>query len=69
MRTYWTLAIRESGVWAPQFGDYDREVVEQERLDVLDGYDPPLKRDTKVIKSGDLQADIDAAIAKLNAKP
>jgi hypothetical protein len=35
-RTYYTLLERRPGekAWAPQFGDFDKEVVEQERRDM-----------------------------------
>lgn len=66
-KRYFTLVVREAGVWAPQFGDYDREVVEEER-EVSLYSDSTLRRaDCKIITSGDRQADIDAAIAKLNS--
>lgn len=62
--TYYTLAVREDGVWAPQFGDYDRDVVADEKLDYRDhGYSA---RDLKIIRTGDTQADIDARIAAMN---
>jgi len=36
-RKYHTIITQEDdGVWSPQFGDYDLEVVRQERLDMLD---------------------------------
>lgn len=64
MRKYYTLAVRENGVWGAQFGDYDKETVEDERADYLD-HDHKA-RDLKVIKSGDGRVAIEAAIAKLN---
>ena len=68
-RKYYTLCTREDGVWAPQFGDYSREVVEQERDDYRDSSHQTYKaRDLRIITSGDKQADINAAVAKLNAK-
>jgi len=64
-RKYFTLAVREAGQWSPQFGDYDRETVEAERDDYRDhGHKV---RDLRIVQSGDTQAAIDAAIAKLNA--
>ena len=62
-RKYHTLAVREAGRWAPQFGDYDRVTVEGKR----DGYrDKGTKaRDLRIITTGDAQADIDAAVAVL----
>jgi hypothetical protein len=32
-RPYYTLAIYEDKCWSPQFGDYERAVVVQERSD------------------------------------
>jgi hypothetical protein len=65
MKKYYTLVTNEDGAgWAPQFGDYDREVVEAE---VEDSYDDIPRRYVKIIRTGDSQAEIDAAIAKLNA--
>lgn len=64
MATYYTLAVRENGTWGAQFGDYDRETVAEEKIDYADhGY---LARDLKIIRTGDNQTDIDAAIAAMN---
>lgn len=49
--------------WSIEFGDYDRETVEAERDEYLRDY--PAKR-LKIIRTGDGQADIEAAVAKLN---
>jgi hypothetical protein len=69
MRKYYTLAIREDGVWTPQFGDYNRSVVEEERSYVVGHPSGEVKKkDTKVICSGSSQASINAAIAKLNER-
>ena len=65
---YYILAECEAATrkWILNFGDYDRDVVKQERLDYADSADCPL-RDLKVIAiKGDAQADVDAAIAALN---
>jgi hypothetical protein len=73
-RRYFSLAVRyrweEAGVehsrWSPEFGDYDREVVEGE----YDDYRSRdfKARDLKIIATGEKQADINAGIAKLNNK-
>jgi hypothetical protein len=64
MATYYTLAVREDGVWGAQFGDYDRETVVDEKIDYHDhGYSA---RDLKIIRTGDNQVDIDARIAAMN---
>lgn len=63
-KPYFTLLVREDGEpWGIHFGDYDREVVEQERVDGLDCYH---KRNMTIIKTGERQAEIDAAVAALN---
>lgn len=65
---YYILAEREADTrkWILNFGDYERDVVVQERLDYSDSADCP-KRDLKVVAvQGDTQADVEAAIAALN---
>ena len=66
-RRYYTLAVREGGRWAPQFGDYDRETVDSEREEYR--HKSHKARDMRVITTGDTQAAINDGIAKLNAKP
>lgn len=68
MKTYYSLVERRAnGQWGPQFGDYDKEAVEAERRDMLYSGAGRLRgKDLKIIKTGDRQADIDAAVAKLN---
>ena len=63
---YYTLLARESVTepWGIQFGDYDKEVVEDEKFDQSESW-PHLK----IISSKDDQASIDAKVAELNAKP
>jgi hypothetical protein len=60
-KLYWILLVLEDGYWAMHFGDYSRRVVLEEARDL----DP---RVTKVFNVGETQADIDAAVAKMNAK-
>ncbi len=63
-KPYFTLLVREDGgPWGIHFGDYDREVVEQERIDGLDYYH---KRNMTIIKTGERQTEIDAAVTALN---
>ena len=64
-RKYYTLAVFD-GYWAPQFGDYDRAVVDQERQDWRDN--GTLAKHLKVIATGDSDASIMAAIDKLNQR-
>lgn len=63
-RRYFTLAVREDGVWAPQWGDYDRAAVVAELEDYRD-HDVK-RKDLKIVVSGDAQDQINAAIARLN---
>ncbi len=65
-RPYFTLATNEDGAgWAIQFGDYDRDCVEQEIEDSFEGIP---SRYIKIVRTPtDDQATINAAIAKLNA--
>lgn len=69
-KKYYTLVIREDGIWSPQFGDYDKSVVTQEAIDSYsrdcDGKRIPVK-DRKVLTTGPRQADINAAVAALNS--
>lgn len=61
---YYTLAIREEGVWAPQHGDYSRSAVRDE----MDEHsDRGVKScDMRIVHSGETQEEIDAAILRLN---
>lgn len=64
-RKYYSLLTRENGVWHVQFGDYDRDSVYAE---MEDGYSEYIRTDKKVICTTVKQADIVAAVAKLNQK-
>jgi hypothetical protein len=69
MRKYFSLLAKEpDGQWSPQFGDYDREVVEEEQRDYKDHVGTTWPKGTKfsIIGTKDDQASIDACIAKLN---
>lgn len=65
-RVYYTLVLRDDGDrrWRPEFGDYDRSSVQAE----MESYTEHayLKKNAKIITSGDKQAEIDAAVAQLN---
>lgn len=65
-RVYYTLAVRDGDTWSPQFGDYSRSTVKDELDDWVDSGNFTRKR-CKIVTSGDTQAEINAAIAKLNA--
>lgn len=66
-RRYYTLAVRQGGPrWSPEFGDYDRELVEAEREDYRD-HDVKA-RDLRILTTTPGQKAIVAAIAKLNGE-
>lgn len=69
-KRYYTLLVRDSSYtardagWGVEFGDYDKECVEQERDDKVQSGWPEVKRcDTAIVTSGDTQDAIDAAVA------
>jgi len=64
-KSYYSLLILQDGKWSIHFGDYDRQVVEDERDDCKDS-DPKAKM--KIISTGDSQAAIDAKVSELNSK-
>lgn len=66
-RTYFTLAIKENGVWSPQFGDYSVFVVREEKRDRYESGEAKIK-DMKIIPTLDTQEAINRGIARLNAK-
>jgi hypothetical protein len=49
-KTYYSMVTLEGGAWAPQFGDFDREVVEAEVEAYRDSYDLKASQ-VKIIKS------------------
>ncbi len=69
-RPYYLLAVQDNdGIWSPQFGDYDRSVVNAKRDDCYKRNQTPRvwPDQTLVIKLEDaLQETCDAAIQKLN---
>lgn len=69
-RQYYTLAVwpkPEGNQWSPQFGDYDRECVEQELLDTKSDW--PRGTKFKIVRTAtDTQTAINAAIDELNRK-
>lgn len=71
-RKYYTLLskgneVHHNGEWVIEFGDYDRETVEAERDEQRDAAKARQERVSfKIITTGDKQADINAAVAKLN---
>lgn len=68
-RKYHTLLTREDdGKWHIAFGDYDRQVVVDEKEGYRDGYPGYKAKDLKIITTGDRQADIAREVAMLNAE-
>lgn len=65
-RFYHTLLVRERGVWTIAFGAFDRDDVDAERDDYVDG--GWLKKDTKIITTDPCQDEIEACVLALNAK-
>jgi len=66
-KPYYTLVVRDADnplYWSPEFGDYDKSVVEDERIAMMD--DPFVK--VRIIRTMDDQASIDAAVAALNER-
>lgn len=61
-RTYYTLLVYEHGNWGIQFGDFDRDVVEQERRDSY------ARSRATIISSAPEQAEIDAVVAQMNGE-
>jgi len=69
--TYYTLLTRDNATskWHPQFGDYDRAVVVEERAVCCESQMGPRKSDTHILKtSSDEQHVISAAIDALNGE-
>ena len=71
-KPYYTLLIQENGVWKIQFGDYRRNVVEQEYRDSYgreSSHYPPIPRKwMKIIRTKPVVRDIDAAVDQLNTQ-
>ena len=62
-KKYFSLVVKYASVdkWAIAFGDYDKQVVEEERED---SYSDCFK--TKIIRTDETQVAIDEAVSKLN---
>ncbi len=67
---YYTLLIRDdkTAPWRPEFGDYSKSVVEDERDDIHYNEDVKLIDMTIIETDNSGQRVIDAAVAKLNKK-
>lgn len=55
MRIYHTLLERINGVWLPQFGDHDKAVVRQERVDMHESYPYPKLKDMRIVSHPETQ--------------
>ncbi len=64
---YHTLAERTGNAWFPQFGDFDRDTVEEERRSMIETGEAKA-RDLRVVVSGPDQSDVNAAVARLNGR-
>ena len=62
---YYVLCALYDGKWSVQFGDYEKDVVKDERADWADG-EPETQ--TTILKCEDSQASIDAAVAMANGE-
>ena len=71
-KPYYTLLIQYYGVWTIQFGDYERNVVEQEYRDSYgreSSHYPPIPRKRmKIIRTKPVVRDIDAAVDQPNTQ-
>ena len=63
-KLYYTLVSREDGVWAIEFGDYDKALVQGERDLLIHGAGIP-KRDTFILTTFDNQDAINEAFEAL----
>lgn len=65
--TYYIVAVRYDGPWEMHFGDYDRDVANEEREAWLDATNLG-RKDAQVFRlDNDTQSAIDAKIKELNA--
>lgn len=67
MSTYFTLLVREAGIWAPQFGSPTRQDCADERqLEYIDkGY---RRGDCLIVQTAPTQEAINAVCAELNSR-
>ena len=67
---YYTLCVYEQDhdKWFIHFGDYELDVVADEKQDMNYGWDGIPMKHMRIIKTSDQQTDIDAALDKLNGK-
>lgn len=70
-KPYYVLFVRFDGQkWGPEFGDYDKETVQYERQDMIDGYQGVKSKDTKIVKFASIpsHAQSMAKAAELNGE-
>lgn len=69
MTKYYSLLVRDDkdSPWGVHFGDYDRECVEDEQRDIVDS-DEYAKGNTRIVCTGDTQAEINARVMALNGE-
>jgi hypothetical protein len=68
-RPYFMLFVREDGVWVPEFGDYERQIVVDEMEDYHHGYRNVKKKDMKVMRlASGKRLVVDAVQAALNSE-
>ena len=67
---YYTLCVYEPqhDKWFIHFGDYELDVVADEKQDLNYGWDGIPMKHMQIVKTSDQQSDIDAALDKLNGK-
>jgi len=67
-KAYYILMVynTEHNKWYQEFGDYDKSVVQSEFEHFPEGYEGILKKNMKIVKSGDTQSEIDSIINKAN---
>lgn len=65
MKYHTLLVSRHRGPWEPEFGDYDKDVVMDEFMDMAGQEDSPALR-LRTITSADDQESIDAAVKEFN---
>lgn len=68
-RPYYTLYVRDSKIapWAPQFGDYSRTTVNEERRDMrFSGGVETMMYNMRVVMTDDNQKAIDEMTAMMN---
>jgi len=66
MTIYYTLIEKTDGLWSPQFGDFDREVVEDEKQDYIDS--GSRAKNLRIIQTSPEQEYIDRRIAMFNPR-